>query len=116
MPCTMRRTSSSTSANGAAIFWRARPTNSHGPHVGVLYGKRERLEALDFPKLEPAPETVPEQLETGTQNHEGIVGAAAAVDYLASLARADNGRWSSSSRRERLQAVFDAFMNVGRRS
>ena len=61
----------------------------HGPHVGVLYGKRERLEALDVPKLQPAPETVPEKLETGTQNHEGIVGTAAAVDYLASLATAD---------------------------
>ena len=57
----------------------------YGPHVGVLYGKRERLEALDVPKLEPAPDHVPERIETGTQNHEGIVGAAAAVNYLASL-------------------------------
>ena len=48
--------------------------------------------ALDVPKLQPAPETVPERLETGTQNHEGIVGAAAAVDYLASLARDGDGR------------------------
>ena len=31
--------------------------------------------------------TAPERLETGTQNHEGIVGAGAAVDFLASLAR-----------------------------
>ena len=45
----------------------------HGPHVGVLYGKREQLEALDVPKLQPAPERVPDRLETGTQNHEGIV-------------------------------------------
>ena len=67
----------------------------HGPHVGVLYGKRERLEALDFPKLQPAPETVPERLETGTQNHEGIVGAAAAVDYLASLAERDGRQFAT---------------------
>ena len=46
----------------------------HGPHIGVMYGRRERLESLDVPKLEPAPETNPERLETGTQNHEGIVG------------------------------------------
>ena len=84
----------------------------YGPHVGVLYGKRERLEALDVPKLEPAPDTVPERLETGTQNHEGIVGAAAAVDYLASLARPAAGA-SSGSRRERLQAVFDALHERG---
>ena len=31
----------------------------HGPHVGVLYGKREQLEALDVPKLQPAPRRCP---------------------------------------------------------
>jgi cysteine desulfurase family protein (TIGR01976 family) len=84
----------------------------HGPHVGVLYGKHERLEALAFPKLEPAPNTVPEKLETGTQNHEGIVGTAAAVDYLASLASATAGS-PSCSRREQLEAVFHAFHERG---
>lgn len=58
----------------------------YGPHVGVLFGRRELVEELDVPKLEPAPSESPERLETGTQNHEGIVGAAAAVDFLASLA------------------------------
>ena len=58
----------------------------YGPHVGILYGRRDRLEALDVPKLAPAPETAPERLETGTLNHEGIVGAGAAVEFLASLA------------------------------
>ena len=85
----------------------------YGPHVGVLYGKREKLEELDVPKLQPAPETVPEKLETGTQNHEGIVGTAAAVDYLASLARPSAGS-SSSSRRERLQGVFEVLHERGR--
>ena len=46
---------------------------------------RELVERLDIPRLEPAPDTSPERLETGTQNHEGIVGAAAAVRWLASL-------------------------------
>jgi cysteine desulfurase family protein (TIGR01976 family) len=84
----------------------------HGPHVGVLYGRGEQLEALDLPKLQPAPDTVPERVETGTQNHEGIVGTAAAVDYLASLARPTAGA-SSYSRRERLQAVFEALHERG---
>jgi cysteine desulfurase family protein (TIGR01976 family) len=84
----------------------------HGPHVGVLYGKREKLEELDVPKLQPAPDTVPEKLETGTQNHEGIVGTAAAVDYFASLARPAAGT-SSSSRRERLRAVFEVLHERG---
>jgi cysteine desulfurase family protein (TIGR01976 family) len=74
----------------------------YGPHVGVLWGRRELIEGLDLPKLAPAPENAPDRLETGTQNHEGIVGAAAAVDFLASLAE---GR----TRRERLAAAFAAL-------
>lgn len=58
----------------------------YGPHVGVVYGRAEATAALDVPRLEPAPDWVPECLETGTQNHEGIVGAAAAVEFLASIA------------------------------
>ncbi len=58
----------------------------YGPHVGVLYGRRQIVEALDVPKLAPAPNHAPERLETGTLNHEGIVGAGAAVGFLASIA------------------------------
>jgi cysteine desulfurase family protein (TIGR01976 family) len=78
----------------------------YGPHVGVLYGRSERLAVVDVPKLEPAPETAPERLETGTLNHEGIAGAAAAVEFLASLA-GDGGR------RERLRAVFGELHRRG---
>lgn len=58
----------------------------YGPHMGVLYGREDLLQSIDFPKLSPAPDTTPQRAETGTQNHEGIAGAAAAVDFLASLA------------------------------
>jgi len=58
----------------------------YGPHIGILYGRHDLLNSLDFPKLIPAPDSAPERAETGTQNHEGIAGAAAAVDFLASLA------------------------------
>jgi cysteine desulfurase family protein (TIGR01976 family) len=75
----------------------------YGPHVGVLYAKRDLAQALDVPKLEPAPADAPERLETGTQNHEGIVGAAEAVMYLGTLAR------GGASRRERLSRAFAAF-------
>jgi cysteine desulfurase family protein (TIGR01976 family) len=64
----------------------------YGPHVGVLWGRQALVEDLDLPKLEPAPENAPDRLETGTQNHEGIVGAAAAVDFLASLAQGPDRR------------------------
>src|SRR6059058_3216915 len=69
----------------------------YGPHIGILYGRHGLLGSLDFPKLIPAPDTAPERAETGTQNHEGIAGASAAVDFLASL---DSG----ATRRERLRA------------
>jgi cysteine desulfurase family protein (TIGR01976 family) len=84
----------------------------YGPHIGVLYGRGERIEALEVAKLEPAPETSPERFETGTQNHEGIVGAAAAVDYLASLASSPPSA-DDVPRRERLRAVFEALHERG---
>ena len=71
----------------------------YGPHIGILYGRKELLESLDVPKLKPAPDYSPERLETGTQNHEGIAGAAAAVDFLSGLS-------AGASRRERLTTVF----------
>lgn len=64
----------------------------YGPHIGVVWGKRELIETLDVPKLAPAPDESPERLETGTQNHEGIVGAGAAVDWMASLGAGKNRR------------------------
>ncbi len=56
-----------------------------GPHVGILWGRRELLESMTPYKLRPAPESLPGRWMTGTQCHEGIAGAAAAVDYLCSL-------------------------------
>jgi cysteine desulfurase family protein (TIGR01976 family) len=82
----------------------------YGPHIGVLWGKRELLEKLDVPKLDPAPNEAPENLETGTQNHEGIVGAGAAVDWLASLARD-----AASTRRESIAATLGELHRRGAR-
>lgn len=78
----------------------------YGPHIGILYGKGELLASLDFPKLIPSPDTAPERAETGTQNHEGMAGAAAAIDFLASLA-------PGATRRERLGAAFEGLHKRG---
>ena len=81
----------------------------YGPHLGILYGRRELLELLDFPKLIPAPDSAPERAETGTQNHEGIAGAAAAVNFLASLGNA-------VTRRKRLESAFSQLHERGKSS
>ena len=78
----------------------------YGPHIGILYGRHDLLGSLDFPKLAPAPDTAPERAETGTQNHEGIAGASAAVDFLASLA-------AGATRRERLREALEQFHERG---
>ncbi len=56
-----------------------------GPHVGVLWGRRVLLEGLPAYKVRPAPDNLPGRWMTGTQNHEGLAGVAAAIDYLADL-------------------------------
>ncbi len=79
----------------------------YGPHIGVLFGRKELLESVDFPKLAPAPTLAPERAETGTQNHEGLRGVTAAVDFLASLA-------VGNSRREQIEATFEGIEARGR--
>ena len=56
-----------------------------GPHIGVLYGKYDLLDRLRAYKVRPAPGDPPGKYETGTQNHEGIAGTLAAVNYLAGI-------------------------------
>ena len=57
----------------------------YGPHAGILFARRELLESLPFPKLDPAPSEGPERAETGTQNQEGIAGIEATIEFLESL-------------------------------
>lgn len=77
------------------------PYKFYGPHLGVLWARRALIEALDVPRLVPAPDWSPERLETGTLSHEGIVGAGAAVDFLASLSGGAGG-----GRRAALAAAY----------
>jgi cysteine desulfurase family protein (TIGR01976 family) len=71
----------------------------YGPHIGVLFARQSLLEEIDFPKLLPAPDYAPENAETGTQNQEGMVGTAAAIDFLASLG-------TGSTRREGIANTY----------
>jgi cysteine desulfurase family protein (TIGR01976 family) len=61
------------------------PYKIFGPHMGVLFGRRELLRELRAYKVRPASEDLPFRWETGTQNHEAFAGFVAAVGYLADL-------------------------------
>jgi cysteine desulfurase family protein (TIGR01976 family) len=54
-----------------------------GPHVGLLWGKREYLEALPAYKIRPAPNEIPGKWMNGAQAFEIVTGAKAAIEYLA---------------------------------
>lgn len=78
-----------------------------GPHVGVLWGRRALLEELPVYKVRPAPESLPGRWMTGTQNHEGIAGALAAVEYLADL-----GRTVGDPKADRATALDQAYRAI----
>ncbi len=78
-----------------------------GPHVGILYGKRKHLESLPAYKVRPCSDLLPMRWETGTQNHEGIAGTLAAVEYLAAIGRSVDPK--ATSRRAGIIAAYKAI-------
>jgi len=84
------------------------PYKIFGPHLGILFGRRELLESWRPYKVRPASEDLPYRWETGTQNHEGFAGFVAAVDYLADVGRM-YGNPSGTRRRDAVGAAFEAI-------
>ncbi|MGW1463199.1 cysteine desulfurase-like protein [Streptomyces sp. NPDC002308] len=83
-----------------------------GPHLGVLASRPELLETLHPDKLLPSTDAVPERFELGTLPYELLTAARASVDFLATLAPADEGVTAgdgTTGRRERLVAAFEAI-------
>ncbi len=74
-----------------------------GPHMGVLYGKRENFSRLQPYKVRANTNRVPQRWEWGTLNHECIAGITACVEYLAELGRENP---QASTRGQTLQAAF----------
>jgi cysteine desulfurase family protein (TIGR01976 family) len=96
-------------------FLACSPYKFFGPHSGVLYGKREHLKRMRPYKVRPASDAIPNRWETGTQNHEGIAGVAAAIDYLAELGRKFGGPAASPlPRRAALVAAMNAIRQYER--
>jgi selenocysteine lyase/cysteine desulfurase len=80
-----------------------------GPHMGVVYGKREHLTRLRPYKLRVNTEEAPQRWEWGTLNHECIAGITACVDYLADLGR--QGNPEVGGRRAALLAAYNAIQH-----
>ncbi|HUL14423.1 MAG TPA: cysteine desulfurase-like protein [Terriglobales bacterium] len=77
-----------------------------GPHMGTLYGKKDHLLRFRPYKVRPAPDTLPDRWETGTQVQEGIAGIGAAVEYFAKLGRRCDA--TAKTRREAILAGYRA--------
>jgi cysteine desulfurase family protein (TIGR01976 family) len=83
------------------------PYKFFGPHLGVLYGKREHLARLRPYKVRPASDEIPDCWETGTLSHEAMAGTIAAIDYIAKLGR--HVAPTTFDRRENLLAAMEAI-------
>jgi cysteine desulfurase family protein (TIGR01976 family) len=75
-----------------------------GPHMGVLYGKRDHLTRLHPYKVRANTNKIPNCWEWGTLNHECIAGITACVDYIADL-----GRRANPSAKNRRAAILSAY-------
>ncbi len=78
-----------------------------GPHMGVLYGKREHLKRIRPYKVRPNTNAIPNCWEWGTLNHECIAGITACVDYVADLGRRIHP--GVKTRRSALEAAYSAI-------
>ncbi len=85
------------------------PYKYFGPHLGMLYGRRDLLERLDAYRVRPAGAALPGKLEVGTQNHEALAGLMGTFAYLEALGAAYGEVAERSDRRGRLQAAMAAI-------
>src|SRR5271165_2267127 len=76
-----------------------------GPHMGVLFGKREHLQRLRPYKVRPLTEAIPFRWEWGTLNHECIAGITACVEYIADIGR--RARPEVTTRRAAIEASYE---------
>jgi cysteine desulfurase family protein (TIGR01976 family) len=87
------------------------PYKIFGPHLGIMFGRRDVLSSLRPYKVRPADEALPFAFETGTQNHEGFAGWIAAVEYLASLGNGGGRRDAVVEAFERAIAPWETHLS-----
>ncbi|HEY5486098.1 MAG TPA: cysteine desulfurase-like protein [Candidatus Limnocylindrales bacterium] len=92
-----------------ADFLVCSPYKFFGPHLGLLYGRRELLDRLDAYKVRPASPEPSGKWETGTQSGEALAGLAGTFEYLEWLGRTFGGAADAPTRRERLGAAMNVI-------
>lgn len=85
------------------------PYKFFGPHLGMLYGRRDLLERLTAYRVRPAGEALPGKWETGTQNHEALAGLLGTFGYLERLGAAYGRSTADAGRRGHLRAAMVAI-------
>lgn len=91
------------------------PYKFFGPHLGLLYGRRELLESLASYKVRPASPRPPGKWETGTLPGESIAGLLGTFGYMEWLGREFGGPGSSTTdRRGALRAAMAAIREIER--
>ncbi|MCP3720523.1 cysteine desulfurase-like protein [Paraburkholderia sp. CNPSo 3281] len=76
----------------------------YGPHIGILWGRQELLEQLEFYKVRPASNAAPDKFETGTKSRETIAGALAAIEHFEWIGETFGDATAASSRRDKIVA------------
>lgn len=82
-----------------------------GPHIGMVAVKQEAWKELTPCKLEPAPEEMPEWLETGTINFEGLVGVIEAIRFIASIGEGNLLREQLNSAYKKIVSYEETLAN-----
>ncbi|MER9048681.1 cysteine desulfurase-like protein [Mesorhizobium sp. M0923] len=75
-----------------------------GPHMGILWGRLDVVDALKPYKCRCSSNALPERFELGTPQIELMAGLSAAVDYLAELGAAAGDQ---ASRRQKITKAFE---------
>lgn len=75
-----------------------------GPHMGILWGRREAIDALQPYKCRCSSNGLPERFELGTPQIELMAGLMAAIDYFEELGTAAG---DGGSRRARIAKAFE---------
>jgi cysteine desulfurase family protein (TIGR01976 family) len=82
-----------------------------GPHIGIVGIRKVLFENLEVYKVNPSPIYVPDKLETGTQNFEGIAALTPTIDFIASLGEGETRREKIINAFEVLEEYEDMLAN-----